>query len=166
MNTTEAVARRSPPAAKRSRTPSRLFLPLLLLLFAVSLVAGTIMKTRGNSHHAGTGPLTPPGETRSLARPHRHRISARRAPQLDEEGYSMMRGGNYAAALPLLERAVGRLRGTGSPTEAYAEFNLANTRYHLGKCHSVIALLDRSQRIQGSRVAINNLRRDAQRTCR
>ena len=77
-----------------------------------------------------------------------------------------MRGGNYAAALPLLERAVGRLRGTGSLTEAYAEFNLADTRYHLGKCDSVIALLDRSQRIQGSGAAIDNLRRDAQRTCR
>ena len=77
-----------------------------------------------------------------------------------------MRGGNYAAALPLLERAVERLRETRSLTEAYAEFNLANTRYHLGKCDGVIALLETSQRIQGSGVAIDNLRRDAQRTCR
>jgi hypothetical protein len=61
---------------------------------------------------------------------------------------------------------VERLRGTGSLNEAYAEFNLANTRYRLGTCDSVVALLDRSQQIQGRRAAIDDLRRGAQRTCR
>jgi hypothetical protein len=158
--------RRPSPAAKRPPKPSRLIVLLSLLLLAAALVVGTIVETRGNSKHASRTPLSPPATTRSGSRPYRRPLSARRAAQLNAEGYSRMRRGNYASALPLLERAVGRLRGTGSLNEAYAEFNLANTRYHLGKCDGVAALLGRSQRIQGERSAIDNLRGDAQRTCR
>jgi len=135
-------------------------------LVAAALIVGTIVATRGNSRHARTTPVTPPATTRSASRPHRHPLSARRAAQLDAEGYTRMRNGNYVGALPLLTQAVERLRGTGSLNEAYAEFNLANTRYHLGTCDSVVALLDRSQQIQGRRAAIDELRRGAQRTCR
>ena len=162
----EAVARRPPPATKRSFTSSRAIIPLSLLLVAAALIVGTIVATRGNSRHARTTPVTPPATTRSASRPHRHPLSARRAAQLDAEGYTRMRNGNYVGALPLLTQAVERLRGTGSLNEAYAEFNLANTRYHLGTCDSVVALVDRSQQIQGRRAAIDELRRGAQRTCR
>jgi hypothetical protein len=163
---TEAVPAGQPPTASRSPRSSKLIVALFLVLLAAALVAGTIIATRGDSHRASTSPLTPPAKTRSVGRPRRRPISARRAAQLNKEGYSRMRGGDYAAALPLLERAVGGLRRGGSLNEAYAEFNLAYTRYHLGKCGGVIALLDRSQRIQGRRAAIDNLRADAQRNCR
>jgi hypothetical protein len=87
------------------------------------------------------------------------------ASELNNEGYYKMRHGDYVGALPLLERAVERLDGAGSFDEAYADFNLANTRYHLGECTDVLALLHRSQQIQGDVTPIPALRTAAQRTC-
>ena len=55
--------------------------------------------------------------------------------------------------------------GTGSLAEAYADYNLADTRYELGQCTDVMSLLDHSQAIQGRRTEIDALRHDAQRTC-
>jgi uncharacterized protein involved in exopolysaccharide biosynthesis len=76
-----------------------------------------------------------------------------------------MRAGDYAAALPLLEQAVQQLSGTGSLAEAYADYNLAYTRYELGRCSDVLSLLDHSQAIQGRRTQIDALRRDARKAC-
>lgn len=71
----------------------------------------------------------------------------------------------YKARLPLLQRAVQQLSGTSSLGEAHADYNLAYTRYELGQCADVLALLERSQRIQGHRTEIDALRRDAQNAC-
>jgi hypothetical protein len=76
-----------------------------------------------------------------------------------------MQAGNYAAALPLLEKAVDAAEGTGTLTEAYASYNLAFTRKALGDCNKVLELLDRSEQVQGQREEIDRLRREAQRDC-
>jgi transcription initiation factor IIE alpha subunit len=76
-----------------------------------------------------------------------------------------MQAGDYAGALPLLERAVQRLQGTNSPNEAYADYNLAFTRFQLGNCDGVLQLLDRSESIQGQRDPIDRLRAEAQQRC-
>jgi len=77
---------------------------------------------------------------------------------LNDAGFRKMQAGDYAGALPLLERAVQRLQGTNSLTEAYADYNLASTRVHLGSCDGVLELLDRSESIQGQRDPIDQLR--------
>jgi hypothetical protein len=77
-----------------------------------------------------------------------------------------MRAGDYQGALPLLEQAVSKLDGTGSLGEAYADYNLAYTRFALGDCTDVLALLDESQQIQGHRSEITRLRHDAGKRCR
>jgi hypothetical protein len=84
---------------------------------------------------------------------------------LNDAGYARMQAGDYAAALPLFEQAVARLQGTGSTGEAYADYNLAFTRYALGRCDGVLALLDRSEAIQGERDEIRSLRSQARKTC-
>jgi tetratricopeptide (TPR) repeat protein len=84
---------------------------------------------------------------------------------LNAEGYSKMQAGDYQGALPLLDQAVRQLSGTGSLDEAYADYNLAYTRYELGQCTDVLALLDHSQAIQGHRTEIDALRRDARKAC-
>jgi tetratricopeptide (TPR) repeat protein len=76
-----------------------------------------------------------------------------------------MQAGDYAGALPLLEQAVRKLQGTGKLYEAYASYNLAYTRFQLGNCDGVLALLDRAESIEGSRSAIDRLRHDAQGRC-
>jgi hypothetical protein len=81
---------------------------------------------------------------------------------LNNAGFRKMQAGDYAGALPLLERAVQRLQGTGSLDEAYADYNLAFTRVQLGNCDGVLDLLDRSESIQGQRTEIDRLREQAQ----
>ena len=49
--------------------------------------------------------------------------------------------------------------------EAYADYNLAYTRFQLGSCDGVLDLLDRSEAIQGQRSEIDSLRRQAEDNC-
>jgi hypothetical protein len=76
-----------------------------------------------------------------------------------------MQQGNYATALPLLERSVSALDGTGSLNEAYADYNLAYTRLQLGSCDGVEDLLRESQSIQGHRHEIDDARKQAKKQC-
>ena len=57
------------------------------------------------------------------------------------------------------------LKGDGTLTEAYASYNLAYARFAVGRCDGVTGLLDRSQRIQGNRAEIDDLRRQWQSRC-
>jgi serine/threonine protein kinase len=86
--------------------------------------------------------------------------------QLNLAGYRKMQARDYAGALPLLEQAVQKLSGTGSLDEAYADYNLAFTRYALGDCTDVLTLLDRAQAIEGKRAPIDNLRHSAGKSCK
>jgi hypothetical protein len=118
----------------------------------------------------------PPGRSAATSRTTvRHTTPARPASksprpalgpaQLNDLAYARLRAGDAQSALPLLERAVSALAGTGSLVEAYASYNLAWARFTLGRCDGVLSLLDRSQQIQGHRVEIDRLREQARRTC-
>lgn len=87
------------------------------------------------------------------------------AVSLNDEAFALIQAGDYEAALPLLERAVPELAGSGSLAEAYASYNLALTRRASGRCDGVLALLDRSEQVQGRRNEIDRLRRDTERRC-
>jgi serine/threonine-protein kinase len=84
---------------------------------------------------------------------------------LNAEGFALIQAGDYARALPLLRAAVVALNGSGELTEAYASYNLAFARFATGRCDGVIGLLDRSERIQGDRKEIDELRREWQARC-
>jgi hypothetical protein len=84
---------------------------------------------------------------------------------LNDQGFELMREGDYEGALPLLEQAVAGLSGSGETAEAYATYNLAATRLALGRCDGVIELLDRSEAIQGKRKEIGRARHDAEKNC-
>jgi hypothetical protein len=76
-----------------------------------------------------------------------------------------MQAGDFASAQPLLEEALRTLQGTGRLSEAYTSYNVAYTRFALGSCDGVLALLDRSEAIQGERGEIDRLYSEASATC-
>jgi hypothetical protein len=86
--------------------------------------------------------------------------------QLNSAGYQKLQAGDLQGALPLLEQAVQKLDGTGSLDEAYAKYNLAYTRFGLGDCTDVLALLDQAQSIEGKKSAIDDLRHRAKKDCK
>jgi hypothetical protein len=92
-------------------------------------------------------------------------VSAAEAGRLNDQAFALMNAGRYDEALPMLEQAIRPLRGTGTLTEAYTSYNLAATRLELGRCDDVIALLDRSQAIQGQRSEITRARQRATEQC-
>jgi serine/threonine protein kinase len=84
---------------------------------------------------------------------------------LHAEGYRLMQAGEYQAALPLLRSAVIAFNGSGVLEEAFASYNLAFSRFRTGRCDGVLGLLQRSERIQGQRDEIDELRREWEREC-
>ncbi len=84
---------------------------------------------------------------------------------LNDEGFALVQAGDFAGALPILREAVVALNGSNSITEAYASYNLAFARFAVGRCDGVVGLLDRSERIQGQRDAIDDLRNEWESRC-
>jgi hypothetical protein len=74
---------------------------------------------------------------------------------LNDAGFAKMQAGDWQGALPLLQQAVPKLRGTGLREEAWADYNLASTLLHLGRCDGVKDLLKTSEQIQGRRTEID-----------
>jgi hypothetical protein len=85
---------------------------------------------------------------------------------LNDAGFTKMKAGDYQGALPLLQQAVSKLQGTGSITEAYADYNLASTLLHLNQCNGVKELLKSSERIQGHRSEIDTAKAQEKSQCR
>lgn len=176
-----AAARPAPPPRRRRRP----WLPILvILLLAAAGATAAVLASRG-SHASAPAPkpttvvrtVTGPGTTvertvttapaapTTTAAPPSTGTASPSGAALDASGFAKMRAGDFGGALPLLEQAVAKLQGTGSPDEAYADFNLAFTRFALGRCDGVLALLDHSQQIQGHRQPIDRLRHDARKRC-
>jgi serine/threonine protein kinase len=167
-----------PPARKRDHRPWLVLVAAILV--AAGIVAGILSLGRGGDHTTTVvRTLTRPGTTveqtvtttqttqltQTQEAPPTQTVSAAGGATLNNEGYAKMQARDYTGALPLLEQAVDKLRGSGSLDEAYADYNLAYTRRALGQCTDVLALLDNSQRIQGHRFEIDRLRREAQHAC-
>jgi serine/threonine-protein kinase len=179
------------PRPRPERSSRWLLLPLLLLVLAGGGIAAAVAATRSGSPHTQASKrrsvtilrtVTQPGttleQTVTAPAPPPATVTSPYAPptttsagvgptgsSLAAEGYTKMRAGDYHGALPLLQQAVQRLTGTGTLGEAYADYNLAYTRYALGQCTDVLSLLDHSQAIQGRRSEIDALRGDAQKAC-
>jgi serine/threonine-protein kinase len=167
-----------------SRATTRAW-PLLAALLVIGAIAGALLAyflTQGGGGRAETTvvtrerTVTRQGQVTTVEKPVTITTSASPATSapfgvgesgtaLNDAGYRKMQGGDYAGALPLLERAVQKLQGTGTLTEAYASYNLAYTRFQLGNCDGVLDLLDRAESIEGRKTAIDRLRAQAEDEC-
>jgi serine/threonine protein kinase len=75
------------------------------------------------------------------------------AHQLNDQGYALISRREYAQAVPLLRRAVARLRGAGpaDPYEAYANYNLGYALLQLGQCRAAISPLTTANHLESAR---------------
>jgi eukaryotic-like serine/threonine-protein kinase len=157
--------------------------PYLVVLVLLAALAGGILAfalTRGGDHKVRTVVETVQGKVRTVTRevtspppppapqppPPPPAPAAQSGEALNRAGFAKMQAGDYQGALPLLEQAVLKLQGTGSIDEAYADYNLASTRLHLGRCDGVVDLLKNSRRIQGHRSEIESALEQAKSECK
>jgi serine/threonine-protein kinase len=166
----------APPAAAGNR---RWWIPVLIVLLVAGGVLAAVLSSHGGGHKTASTErtvvktVTTPGQTVrqtvTVATPPppttQPATTGASGAELNTAGYQKMQNGDYTGALPLLEQAVPKLQGTNTLDEAYTDYNLAYTRMALGQCTDVLALLDRSQQIQGHRPEIEQLRKDAKKQC-
>ena len=163
------------PSTSVLRPTTRRRVPVALIVAAIAValvgIAAAVVATRNNgSPKVLVRTVTRPGTTVERTVTTAPQTSQPSQPStngaaLNNAGFAKMRAGDYNGALPLLEQAADALKGTGSLDEAYADYNLAYTRFALGNCDGVLDLLDQSQQIQGHRKEIDHLRHEARKSC-
>jgi predicted Ser/Thr protein kinase len=68
-----------------------------------------------------------------------------------DAAFNLIQAGDYSGALPLAQKALAELLGTGDIYEAYANYNVGTSLIHLGRCGEGLPYLDASEGIQGHR---------------
>jgi hypothetical protein len=62
-----------------------------------------------------------------------------------------IRAGDYAGALPIAQRALGALSGSGDVYEAYANFNVGYALLQVGRCSEAIGYLKTAEQLEPGR---------------
>jgi tetratricopeptide (TPR) repeat protein len=146
------------PAAPDSRSAP--LWPLLLAGIAAAALAGVVLAALLSRGDGDRGARTVVKTVTAQGKTVRETVTqqpAAPAPagghELNDAGYEKMQAGDYEGALPLLQQAVQKLRGTGpsDPYEAYANYNLGYTLYQLGRCGEAITYLSRAQQLEPER---------------
>jgi serine/threonine-protein kinase len=168
---------------RERRSPARVILPVALLLLAggIGAAVAAIVTSGGSSKpRVVTHTVTGPGGTTTVRQTVTHQTTAAANPpppppppaavtgdghSLNDQGYSRIQGGDYAAAVPLLQAAVQKLRGVGpgDPYEGFANYNLGYALYQLGRCGEAIPYLQRADQLEPQRHEPRQILRRAQR---
>ena len=136
--------------------------PTSTVVLTQTLQGETVVRTVTNEGRTVERTVTEEGST---ATPPPAADGGQSGAELNDQGFALLQQGDATGALPLLEAAVADLSGDGSTVEAYASYNLATARFASGSCDGVLALLDRSEEVQGKRREIDRLRKEAERRC-
>jgi serine/threonine-protein kinase len=156
-----------PPAPRRRRTVWAL--PLLGLLLAAGLgggIAASLLDDGGGSAAPSVSikTVTAPGTTVVTTAQSPPTAAAADPHALNDQAYVLMRRGDYAGALPLLQRAVQGLAGhDGDVYTGYANYNLGVTLIALGRCAEAVPALETAWRLERGRHEIRDAIKQARR---
>lgn len=168
----------APPRAVPARVRRSRLVPLLALV-ALALVGAGIAYALTRGHSTAAPPrqvritVTGPGQTVvstvvvTTAQPSTTAATSTAASTggdpvaENNQAWSLMQQGQYAAALPLLQDAVQQLSGRGDLSEAYADYNLGYTLMQLGQCSAAVPYLDQSKHLQPGRKEVQDALKQA-----
>ena len=105
-----------------------------------------------------TAPTVPTGPATTPTQPPPGGRSVSEGRELTDQSTALNRAGRYSEALPVAQRALQHLQGSGEVYEAYANFNVGNALAGMNRCAEALPYLDRSEQIQGYRSEIAQLR--------
>jgi eukaryotic-like serine/threonine-protein kinase len=112
----------------------------------------TVITRQGSTvQQTVTAPATSPSPSPSSPPPPPAGAASLSGSQLNDAGYRKLQAGDYAGALPLLQRAVAKLSGVGYPYEAYANYNLGSALLQLGRCDQAIPYLEQAKKLEPER---------------
>lgn len=86
-------------------------------------------------------------------------VSVRDGIALTDQATNLMRAGRYAEALPIAQRALAALQGSGHDYEAYANYDVGRSLAELGRCAEALPYLDRRERMLGPHPDVTRARR-------
>jgi eukaryotic-like serine/threonine-protein kinase len=78
---------------------------------------------------------------------------------LTDQATRLMRAGSYGAALPVAQRALRILQGSGHTYEGYANFNVGKSLAELGRCEEALPYLERREQLLGSHPDVTSAKR-------
>jgi serine/threonine-protein kinase len=153
----------SRPKSASRRNPPWLW-PAAALLALAAIGGGAAAALLGGGNQQAQPPqrptvsvktVTQPGTTVVTTAPAATTAAAAPASDphaLNDQAYALMKQGNFAGALPLLQQAVQALQGqTGDIYTAWANYNLGITLMNLGQCGEAIPYLETSRTLQPKR---------------
>ncbi|HSB38595.1 MAG TPA: protein kinase [Gaiellaceae bacterium] len=168
------------PASASPRHARAYALPLALILAAgaIGAIVAALVTDGGSTPTVVTRTVAGPGGTTTVQRTVTHQAPAPAPPPpppppaaggadghtLNDQGYALIQRGDYAAAVPPLQRAVQKLAGTdpADPYEGYANYNLGYALYRVGRCSEAIPYLKRAERVEPDRSEPRSIRQRAQ----
>jgi hypothetical protein len=78
---------------------------------------------------------------------------------LTDQATSLMKQGRYDEALPIAQRALQQLQGTGETYEGYANYNVGRSLVELERCEEALPYLDRREALLGPHPDVTAARR-------
>jgi len=132
--------------------------PLAGLVAVAAIGGGAAAALLGGGHDTGAAASSQPSvSVRTVTQPGTTIVTTAPAPAgdphaLNDRAWALMKQGDYASALPLLQQAVQELQGqTGDIYTAYANYNLGVTLMSLGRCSEAMPYLEASREQQPGR---------------
>jgi serine/threonine-protein kinase len=176
----------APGAPVRRRTRPAWLLPLLGLLLAAGAgggIAGALLA--GGNDKQTLPPARPSVSVKTVTAPGTTVVTTAPAPPptttaappttatapqssdphaLNDQAYGLMKQGDYASALPLLQQAVQELNGRSDDIyTGYANYNLGLTLMALGQCSEAVPYLETSRQVQPDRKEVKDALKQARR---
>jgi tRNA A-37 threonylcarbamoyl transferase component Bud32 len=170
-----SAAERPRPVHVRSRSRRSWFLPVTGLLALLAMGGGVAGAKFGIGHKKPPAPVavktvTQQGQTVTVSAPAPTTAPSTTAPAgqsgdaLNAQAYELMKRGDFAGALPLLQQAVQALQGqTGNVSNGYANYNLGVTLIRVGRCGDAVPYLETAKQLEPGRHEVHEALKIARR---